>query len=208
MEISPYFFGNILNISISTFVFRKIQKIFEVFFSYSMSDCYTSAVNAIITIFLAFAYFMTKSELISIIFINSITGFFISDLFTNVFTNNFTKFNFIMIIHHFISIYLMYFSKMSIFIKILTGFTMEFSNIPNYIVKSLLKYKAKKGIILFFKKIQLVFFCIFRILFAMPIIYYSLKDKNLNNFIILFISILFFFGIFWCYKLYKNIDKV
>ena len=56
-----------------------------------------------------------------------------------------------MIVHHCISIYLMFFSNLSIFVKLLTGFIMEFSNIPNYIVKCLLKYKAKKETILLFK---------------------------------------------------------
>ena len=208
MNISPQIFSNIFNISISTFIFRKIQKFFEMYFPLSLSENFSSAVNAIITVFLGFSYFITKSEVLGTIIINSITGFFISDFFTNVFTNKFTKFNAIMIVHHCISIYLMFFSKMSIFVKILTGFIMEFSNIPNYIVKCLLKYKVKKEIILLFKKIQFGIFSFFRIFLSIPIIYYSLKDKNINNYIILIGTILTLFGFYWCYKLYKNINKV
>jgi hypothetical protein len=204
MTIPSNLFNKIFNIYFSTITFRYIEQFFLNFFSFNLSSYNTAAVHALNIIFFSISMFITNSSILKNVIINLSSGYFLADCISNIKNSNISLNNFGYLSHHLITIYLLNFTNIDKILLIMGLFTLEVSNLPNYIVYPLIKYKADPKIISFFKKIQFIVYSIFRFFSIIPIVYYY-KKKNFNNFFLFNMVLIYLMGVYWTYKLYKKL---
>lgn len=204
--INEHFFSNMFNISASFVCFRKIQKFLEKFFPFKIAENFTCSVHAILSVILCFGYLISGSKILVNHILKISVGFFLSDFFVNFFSIKLTKFNFIIMFHHLLTIFLLNFSSFSPVFLVLSLMIAELSNIPNYIVLHLIKTNVNPDTIQYFKKIQVYFYSFFRIIvgFIPLYAYRNSFDLNIQTFIAFFVYI---FGVYWSYRLYSKYNK-
>ncbi len=178
----------------------------EKFFPFKIAENFTCSIHAILCVVLCFGYLISGSKILANHMIKISVGFFLSDFFVNFFSNKLTKFNFIIMFHHLLTIFLLNFSTFSPVFLVLSLTIAEISNLPNYIVLHLIKTNVNPDIIQYFKKIQVYFYSFFRIIIGFIPIYAYRNDFDLNiqTFIAFFV---YFFGVYWSYKLYSKYKK-
>ena len=104
MVISTNLVTNLFHTYFTTLAFRKIQNIFDTFDTINLSDTYTCTIHVLLCFILGIAYYITNNDILIYTVFKISTGFFISDIFTNLSYEKFTNFNITMILHHFLSI--------------------------------------------------------------------------------------------------------
>ena len=172
MTIPSNLFEKIFNIYFSTLSFRYIEGFFLHYFPFNISSYNTAAVHALNIIFFSISMFITNSSILKNVIINLSSGYFLADCISNIKNSNISLNNFGYLSHHLITIYLLNFTNIDKTLLITGLFILEVSNLPNYIVYPLIKYKADPKIISFFKKIQFFVYSIFRFFSIIPIFYY------------------------------------
>lgn len=205
--IKDNYFTDYFNISVSFFCFRKIQKFYEKFLSFKIAENFTCGTHAIICVVLAFSYLISKNNILRNHAIKISTGFFLSDILTNIFVNKIKKFNFVMIFHHLVSIYIINNTRLNQhYLYSLLSFA-ELSNFPNYITRYLKLSNANEKTQKYFKKIQLYIYSSIRIIVGFYFQYYYRNDFFKFSFDSIVQYFIFFIGVYWSYVLFSNYNK-
>ena len=205
--IKDNYFTDYFNISVSFFCFRKLQIFLEKFVSFKMADNLTCCTHAILCVVLAFSYLISKSNTLRNHAIKISTGFFLSDIFTNLFVNNIKKFNLIMVFHHLITIYIINNPSLNTHYVYSMLYFAELSNFPNYITRYLKLTNGSKEILKYFKKIQLYVYSFIRIFIGCYYSYYYRTDFFKFSLTSITQYIVVIFGMYYSYVLLIIIIK-
>ena len=175
-----------------------------------ISRNFISATDCFGTICFSLGYYFTKSNILLNCIVLYPISYYIYDIYYII--NNNLKNDYMYIVHHilsiiFLEVWFLYREYVDIYIKILLA--LELSNIPMFIVYHYLQlnklYPDNKKIIKNIKKnkcIQLVLYTTIRI-FYYPY-YFHQYNKKFPHYIIPFIIVFYFMGVYWTGILCKS----